>query len=105
VKPTILRDLGFIKMYSFTNYLILYDICDNKRSNKILNILRGYCFHEQNSVFEGKLKKSQLIALKEKLNGAINKKEDSIIIYPLSKWNVFNKIIIGKRKYPKSQIF
>lgn len=92
-------------MYNFTNYLIMYDICDNKRSNKILNILRGYCYHEQNSIFEGRLRKSQLIALKEKLNKNINKNKDYIIIYPLSKLNIMNKIVLGKRKYHKSPIF
>lgn len=91
-------------MYTFTNYLIIYDISDNKRAAKVLNILRGYCYHIQNSVFEGRLTKAQFNTLREKLE-KISDKEDSIIIYPLSYLNILNKVKIGKRKFKQSPIF
>lgn len=91
-------------MYNFTNYLIIYDITDYKRSCKVLNILRGYCFHVQKSVFEGKLTKAQFYDLKHKLHEVVGE-QDSIIIYPLSHLNVLNKVKLGCYKYKKSQIF
>lgn len=92
-------------MYSFTNYLIMYDISDNKRLNRARTILREYCFQEQHSIFESKLRKSQIIALSKKLEKAIDKEKDCVIIYPLTRYNILNKITLGKRKYKKSLIF
>ena len=91
-------------MYSFTNYLVMYDIADSRRASKILIILRGYLFHIQHSVFEGKLTKSQFHSLKEQLEKIVIE-SDSIIIYPLSYLNILNKITIGKSKFKISPIF
>lgn len=92
-------------MYSFTNYLIMYDIADSKRANAVLGLLRGYCYHLQNSIFEGKLRKSQIIELEEKLRKIILPEEDSVIIYPMSYLNILNKITLGKNKYKRSPVF
>lgn len=91
-------------MYCFTDYLILYDVADSKRATKILFILRGYCYHIQNSVFEGKLTKGQYHKMIDELK-QIASSEDSILIYPLSYLNILNKVCIGKQKFIRSQIF
>ena len=92
-------------MYSFTHYLVMYDIADSSRAVKVLAILRCYCHHVQNSIFEGKLRKSQLYELKDKLESAISLDEDSVLIYPLSYLNLFNKISLGKPRFRKGMIF
>lgn len=92
-------------MYTFTNYLVMYDICDSKRLVKINSLLKGYFFQEQHSVFQGRLTKSRFNVLREKLVKIMDKNKDCIIIYPMSKFNILNKEILGVTKYRKSQIF
>lgn len=62
--------------------LIIYDIVDNKRRNKLVSFLQGYGFRVQKSCFEVLISKS----LFNKLKGEIAKyatKEDSIRIYKI----------------------
>ena len=82
----------------FTRYLIVYDIADSKRLNELRKLLEGFVYWKQNSVFEGELTKSQFVELKDKIRDIIEKDEDSVIIYPLTKQNVENKIVIGVEK-------
>lgn len=92
-------------MWNFTNYLVMYDIANPKRATIILSILRRYCYHIQNSVFEGKLTKSQFLKLKGELKESIVEEKDSIIIYPMSYLNILNKEKFGKPRYKRSNIF
>lgn len=64
-------------------YVIAYDIVDDINRTKAANTLKDYGVRVQKSVFECTLKEESLKELKEKLNGIINKKEDSVLIIPL----------------------
>lgn len=65
------------------NYLICYDIRDEKRLTKVHKYLKGYCLKLQYSVFYGFLSWQELCEVKEKLTELINEREDDIRIYPL----------------------
>jgi len=85
--------------------IIVYDVLA-KKTSKIMNILRPYLFHIQNSVFEGDLTEAQIKELKYKLKESIDKNRDSIIIFQfksLSK-KMYSKEIIGIEKMSTNNI-
>lgn len=92
-------------MWSFTNYLVMYDIADARRLLKVCSVLRSYLLPLQNSVFEGRLARAQYLELEAKLKSLIDKEKDSVVIYPLNKLNVYNKVVMGKRKFNRTLIF
>lgn len=65
------------------NYLVCYDIRDDKRLRKIFNFTRRYGIHLQYSVFYCRFTWSELQDFKSRLNEMIDKKRDDIRIYPL----------------------
>lgn len=66
-----------------TNYIICYDIKDEKRLNKVYKLMSGLGIHLQYSVFYNRLGWQELLELKEKLRNLIDEEEDDIRIYPL----------------------
>lgn len=66
-----------------SNYIVCYDITDEKRLRKVFKALSGIGTHLQYSVFFCKLTWPELEELKEKLGGIIEDSEDDIRIYPL----------------------
>ena len=82
--------------------VIVYDINVN-RVNKVHKFLKSYLHWQQNSVFEGKITKSQYYEIIEKLEDLIDNEEDSIIIYKFpSKY--LEKKVLGIEKNPISFI-
>ncbi len=77
--------------------ILIYD-ANAKRTSKILRCCRQYLNHVQNSVFEGKITKSNFQELKSKIKKIIKDKEDSIIIYRLYLDKYAKKEIIGIEK-------
>jgi len=65
------------------NYLVCYDIRDEKRLVKVYRTLKQMGIHVQYSVFHCRLTWQELIELKGKLQGIIDEKEDDVRIYPL----------------------
>ena len=65
------------------NYIITYDITNNKRRKKLSDLLEGYGIRVNFSVFECELTKTQLNKIIEEITykKLINKKEDSIRFY------------------------
>lgn len=63
------------------NYIIVYDICDDKRRNKIFKVLKGFATPVQYSVFEAKLHPNDVIELKYRIMSIMNTKEDSVFFY------------------------
>ncbi len=77
-------------------FIIAYDISDNRKRNKIFNLLKDYNGNPlQKSVFECMLKKESLTELSEKIVAVIDRKEDSVIIFPLCKMCNDNKLSLG----------
>lgn len=64
-------------------YFISYDIANPKRLNKISKTLENFGIRIQYSFFECEMKKEQLDELKCRLFEILNKKEDSLLIYPI----------------------
>ncbi|MCX8163756.1 MAG: CRISPR-associated endonuclease Cas2 [Candidatus Micrarchaeota archaeon] len=76
--------------------IIVYDI-EEERVNKIKKILRMYLTWVQNSVFEGEIKESQLLRLKQLLLETI-KEKDSIRLYIIENPRLVKKEILGVSK-------
>lgn len=75
--------------------LIIYDIVDNRRRNRLERFLRGYGFRVQKSTFEVILRKSKYVQLISKI-GDYAASEDSIRVYKImgkGKVLSFGKII------------
>jgi CRISPR-associated protein Cas2 len=65
------------------NYLVCYDIADDRRLSHVLRYMKGKGVHLQYSVFYCSLTWQDLIKLKTELSERINHKEDDVRIYPL----------------------
>lgn len=65
------------------NFIITYDIQNDKRRKKISDELEAYGIRVNYSVFECELNKTKLKKLKLKLEEIVNKKEDSLRFYHL----------------------
>lgn len=65
------------------NYIVCYDIVDDKRLSKIFRFLKQSGIHIQYSVFYCRLTWEELLKLKIELKGIIDDKKDDVRIYPL----------------------
>lgn len=65
------------------NYLVCYDIREERRLVKVYNHTKRWGLHIQYSVFHCRLTWQELIELKRGLKEIIDEKEDDIRIYPL----------------------
>ncbi len=72
--------------------ICVYDVYA-KRCLKVMNILRKYLFHVQESVFEGELTPKQCTDLNKELNDII-KDDDEVIMY----YKQLNRMVNGKKK-------
>ena len=81
--------------------VVVYDIADPRRLREVAKICEKYLYRVQKSVFEGELTSSQLYALKGDLKKAINKREDSVIIYFIKRASVKKQITLGKEMEDK----
>jgi len=77
------------------NYVIVYDITDDKRRTKIFKLLKEFATPVQYSVFEAYLKPKDLISLQYKIKETIKKDEDSVIIYILCEACFKKTVTIG----------
>jgi CRISPR-associated protein Cas2 len=66
-----------------TCYVVAYDIPDDRRRNKVHQILCGFGTWTQYSLFECFLSKKELVQLKAKLARHIQETQDSVRFYPL----------------------
>lgn len=82
--------------------VIVYDI-KVERVNKVHKFLKTYLHWQQNSVFEGKVTKSQYNELIIRLSDMIDEDEDSIMIYKFPQ-KYMDKRILGIEKNPISFI-
>lgn len=82
--------------------VIVYDV-NVDRVSKVNKFLKSYLHWQQNSVFEGKITKSQYNELIVELNDFIDDEEDSIIIYKFP-YKYLDKKVLGVEKNPISFI-
>lgn len=86
-------------------YVISYDICKDRRRNKVSKVLEGFGQRVQYSIFECYLNNTQLQILKTKLLKLINYNEDSIIIYRLTPEAQNFIDYVGNIKKEKEDVF
>lgn len=64
--------------------VVSYDISDDKRRRKVAEIMEGYGYRVQYSVFECDLSKNQMTEMRQALRPYVKSREmDSIRFYPL----------------------
>ncbi len=61
-------------------YLVCYDISDQKRWRKVYKIMKGYGVWLQLSVFQCRLRKTDLLVMTESLKEIIHRQEDSLLL-------------------------
>ncbi len=78
--------------------IVVYDI-EGKRVTKIHKYLKKRLHWVQNSVFEGEIKESQYVIMKNDLKKFIKKnKKDMIVIYKFLTKQYFERTLLGKAK-------
>ncbi len=75
--------------------VISYDIVDDKRRTKVMNLLKGYGTHVQYSVFECDLTTPQLAQLGRELLDLIDRNVDSVRCYLLDSAAVQRIRVLG----------
>lgn len=78
-------------------YVVAYDITDDKRRQKVADLLEGYGKRVQYSVFECVLNQVKYDELRSKLKKKVNLFEDSVRFYPLSRQNLSYVEIWGRQ--------
>ena len=84
-------------------YLVAYDVADDGRRNEVFTTLQGFGDWTQYSVFLCELTAQELVQLRGRLRGAINEREDQVLIVDLGRAvrPVENNIeVLGKRYEP-----
>lgn len=62
-----------------SHWLVIYDICDEKRLHKVAKIMTSYGIRVQKSVFELEASKSVILKLRSIINNII--KENDFVVY------------------------
>lgn len=65
------------------NYIVTYDIRDDKRLRKVFKICKGYGEHLQYSVFECDLTDRERVEMEQRLREVMNLKEDQTLFIDL----------------------
>lgn len=76
--------------------VIVYDV-NVDFVNRVNKFLKSYLHWQQNSVFEGRVTKSQYDEIKQGLKDLIDEETDSIIIYEIP-YKYMNKNVLGVEK-------
>ena len=82
--------------------VVVYDV-NVDRVNNVHKFLKSYLHWQQNSVFEGKITRSQYNDIVNRLNELVDEEEDSVIIYKFP-YKYLDKKILGIEKNPISFI-
>ena len=83
------------------NYIVTYDISDNKRRKKVSDILEGYGKRVNYSVFEIQLfTKAQKKSIERELLKELNPKKDSLRFYHICKNCIDKSWSLGEENAP-----
>lgn len=75
---------------SARRYLIAYDITDDRRRNRLANILASYGDRIQYSVFVADLKPARFVRLHDAIRTLIKPREDSVLLCDLGPTRTIN---------------
>jgi CRISPR-associated protein Cas2 len=78
--------------------IVTYDISDDKRLNKVRQILRKYLYWCQLSTFEGEITKGKLAKCMAEIDEVIDPEEDSIYVYEVKNPQNIEKKVLGIEK-------
>ena len=73
--------------------IVVYDM-QADRTRLMLNFLRKYLTHVQNSVFEGEVTEGDLETIRNKSRDTLNS-DESVIIYRMSSQKYIDRTVIG----------
>jgi CRISPR-associated protein Cas2 len=94
-----------MKMDGKNFYVIAYDITDNKRRNKVHDVLEGFGKWTQFSLFEVWVTKKQMLTLQQRLARHLNADEDSVRFYPICAMCVSRVETVGSAKPKEDKVF
>jgi len=76
---------------------VLYDIKDDKARNKVAKVCKqSGLYRVQFSVFLGNLNTNEKDTLELIIQGLINEEEDSVYIFPMSKNELNDTVLLGQ---------
>jgi CRISPR-associated endoribonuclease cas2 len=75
--------------------VLSYDV-GKKRVKKALRVCRKYLTHIHRSVFEGPITEAQLAQLERELREVVKKKDDSVVIYRITREQFASKDELGR---------
>lgn|GEM_PF-20737 len=86
-------EVGY-RMYA----VLVYDVADQTRMNRLRTLLRVHMNWVQNSVFEGELSEGELKSIVMGIEGIIDHEVDSVIIYIMRSKDAVERKILGMTK-------
>lgn len=86
-------------------YVIAYDIPDDKRRNKVHDVLQGFGRWTQYSLFEVWVTKKQMLILQQRLARYLKPNEDSVRFYSLCNFCVSRTETVGGEKPADETVF
>jgi len=78
-------------------WVICYDITNDKRRRKVVDIMESYGQRAQYSVFECDITDRQQMTLQAKLAKVIDEDEDDVRFYPLNQADIQRVRTLGKK--------
>lgn len=83
------------------NYVVAYDIVDDRRRNRVARFLEGWGHRVQKSIFECKLSAEELDEVRIKLKEILALPEDRCHIYRLCAECVAKRLVLGEALEPE----
>lgn len=84
--------------------IVAYDVKVD-RVHKVNKLLKMYLNHKQNSVFTGKLSKSEFIEIEKKINEIISENEDEVCFWIIKSENQLITKGFGKKTREDDEFF
>ena len=84
-------------------YLVAYDLADDHRRSKLVNILLDYAARIQESVFFADIDEGLYGELKEKVRKAIEMEADVVHLFPICEACLKRKEVYGKGEVPENR--
>lgn len=85
--------------------VVSYDIPDDKRRTKVMNLLYGYGVRVQYSVFECEVRPGDLEELKQRMRRLIRKEVDDVRFYSLCQSCLEKVAVMGKAKLHRHESY
>jgi CRISPR-associated protein Cas2 len=85
--------------------VVAYDIPDDRRRTKVMNLLYGYGVRVQYSVFECELRPTDLEQLKQRMRRLIQKETDDVRFYSLCQGCLAKVAAMGTARLHRHEAF